>query len=69
MGFELRPGGAKRGRAQIEMRLHRLGRIHVDVLHEPARLVSADRHSARSIATQPLAISREMGPVAGIGGK
>ena len=30
-------------RAEVEVRLHRLGRVHVHALHEPARLVRADR--------------------------
>jgi hypothetical protein len=29
-------------RSEIEMRLHRFRRIHVDVFHEPARLVGPD---------------------------
>src|SRR3989442_444713 len=40
-------------RAEIEVRLHGLRRIHVDVPHEPARLVGADREEGEIERAQP----------------
>src|SRR5688572_33296458 len=33
--------------ADVQMRLHRLLRIHVNVLHEPARFICADRYQRK----------------------
>ena len=42
------------GGAEIQVRLHRLCRIHVNGLHEPARLVGADREKGQIDRTEPL---------------
>ena len=43
------------GRLEVEMRLHRLRRIHVNALHEPARLVGADRQQRQIDRAEPAA--------------
>ena len=55
--------------AAIDERLHRLGRIHVLVAHEPARLVSPDRQNREPERSMALARLAEMPAVAiaGIG--
>ena len=42
-------------RAEIQVRLHRLRRIHVHDVHEPARLVRADRQQREIDRTEPVA--------------
>src|SRR5437879_4771207 len=42
------------GRLEIHVRLHRLRRIHVNDLHEPPRLVGADREQGQIDRTEPL---------------
>src|SRR5206468_3678056 len=41
-------------RLQIEVRLHRFRRIHVNGLHEPPRFVGANREKCQSDRTQPM---------------
>ncbi len=40
-------------RREIEMRLHRFRRIHVDVFHEPARLIGTDGEEREIDRPQP----------------
>src|SRR5205807_8747056 len=56
-------------RAEIEMRLHGFRRIHMDVFHEPAWLVGADREQRQIDRSEPRGNLPEMGAVAGIAGK
>ncbi len=51
------------------MRLHRFRRIHVDVFHEPARLVGADREQREVDRPQASADLAEMRSVSGIAGE
>ena len=41
------------GRFEIQVRLHRLRRIHVNGLHEPAWLVGADRQKGQIDRAEP----------------
>ncbi len=45
--------------AAIDERLHRLGRVHVLIAHEPARLVGADRQDGE--LERPVALARARG--------
>src|SRR5215475_11989771 len=47
-------------RAAIDQRLHRLGRVHVLVAHEPARFVGSDRQNSQSKRSVALARAAEM---------
>src|SRR5207237_9061767 len=49
-------------RAEIEVRLHGFGRIHVNVFHEPARLVGADGKERQSDWGEPRGDLPEMRP-------
>jgi hypothetical protein len=49
-------------RPEIEMGLHRFGRIHVDVFHEPARLIGTDGEECEIDRPNRAAISRKWGP-------
>src|SRR5213079_570001 len=55
--------------AEIEVRLHRFSRIHVDVLHAPARLIGADRQERQVDRGEPRGDLPEMGAVPRIAGK
>ena len=57
------PGGT-----EIEVCLHRLRRIHMDVLHEPARLVGADGQEREVYRRQAGPDLAEVGAVAGVAG-
>ena len=50
------------------MRLHRFRRIHVDVFHEPARLIGTDGEEREIDRPQPSRDLAEMRTVAGISG-
>ena len=57
-----------RGR-QIEMRLHRLCRIHVNRLHEPAGFIGADGQQCQIDRTETVSdVAKEMG-ICGVAGK
>ena len=51
-------------RAAIGQSLHRIGRVHVLVPHEPARLIGADRQDRQSKRTVGLRDAAEMRAVA-----
>src|SRR5204862_2045327 len=53
---------------EIEVRLHGFCRIHVDVLHEPARLVGPDREERQIDWAQPNGDLPEMRAVARVSG-
>jgi 4-amino-4-deoxy-L-arabinose transferase-like glycosyltransferase len=55
--------------AEIHVRRYRLGRIEVDVAHEPAGLVRTDRQQGERHRAEPAADLGEMRPVAGIAGE
>jgi hypothetical protein len=62
----------RRARAQVAVREHRLVRVHVLELHEPARLVGADRQQGEvEAAARGEARARvgEVGRVAGVAGE
>jgi hypothetical protein len=54
----------RRDRPQVQVRLHRLGRVHVHGRHEPARLERADGQQRHARAPQPLADVAEVRAVA-----
>ena len=57
------------GRLEIQVRLHGLRRIHVNGLHEPARLVGADRQQRQIDRTEPLPDIAEERGVRGVAGE
>ena len=56
-------------RFEIQVRLHRLRRIHVNGLHEPARLVRADRQQRQIDRAEPLPDVAEEGRIRGVAGE
>jgi hypothetical protein len=48
--------GERSLRSAIDERLHRLGRVHVLIAHEPARLVGADRENGEP--ERPVTLAR-----------
>src|SRR5262245_9938981 len=57
------------GRSKIKVGLHRLRRIHVNGLHEPAWLISADGQERQINRTEPLPNIAEEARVCGIAGE
>ena len=57
------------GDPEIEVRLHRLRWIHVNGLHEPARLVRADRQKRQIDRTEPASDVAEEGGIRGVAGE
>ena len=57
------------GPSEIDVRLHRLLRIHVHGLHEPARLVGADGHQGQVERTEPPADVAEERAIRGVAGE
>src|SRR5690348_1728233 len=53
-------------RAELEVRAHRVCRVHVLLAHEPARLVTADRQERGVGAAETAAQLREQRRVAGV---
>ena len=52
--------------SDVHMRLHGLLRIHVNVLHEPARFICADRYQRKIDPRKPPANLQEMGTVTAV---
>src|SRR5580704_6989255 len=57
------------GCLKIQVRLHRLRRIHVNDLHEPARLIGTDRQQCEVDWTEPLPDVVKEGGVRGVAGE
>ena len=57
------------GRLKVQVRLHRLRRIHVNGLHEPARLVGADGQERQINRTEPQPNVVEEARIRGVAGE